>query len=221
MHFVCIHGVLHGGWCWEKTREDLEANGHTLSTPDLPLTSLEEDANAVVSILDSIEGPCVLVGHSYGGSVMSKAAEHRSDVLHLVYVAAIMIAKHDVFLEAATRFPSELANHMRISDDGETFTITEEGAQKSFYNCCESTVAAAATARLRPTSMSCLTTPSGAEPWVSIPSTYIICDQDKAITAEHQRIMAKRARYIVELGTDHSPFYSLRDPFAAALLDLV
>ena len=64
MHFICVHGVLHGGWCWDQTAEALRALGHTVATPDLPLTSLEEDAQTVIDLLDAVDGPKALVGHS-------------------------------------------------------------------------------------------------------------------------------------------------------------
>jgi len=207
MHFLCVHGVCHGGWCWDKTKSDLEALGHTVSAPDLPLTSLANDANAVGDILDASAEPSVLVGHSYGGSVISKAAAGRTDVAHLVYVAAIMISKDDVFTDVSAPYQSELGNHLIVSEDN-TFCVEQKGAIDAFYHRCDPQEAADAAARLRPTSFNCVSEPSGAEPWNSIASTYVLCRQDKAISAELQTLMSQRAATTVTIDTDHSPFYS-------------
>jgi len=218
MHFICVHGVCHGGWCWDKTKSDLEAQGHTVSAPDLPLTSLDNDASAVRDVLDASTKPSVLVGHSYGGSVISKAAAGRTDVAHLVYVAAIMIGKDEVFAEVSAPYPSDLGQSLLISEDN-TFCVDSKGAIDAFYHCCDPQEAADAAARLRTTSFDCVSTPSGAEPWNSIPSTYVLCSQDKAITAELQTLMSQRAATTVTIDTDHSPFYSAPEELLAVLAD--
>ena len=216
MHFVCVHGVCHGGWCWEDTRADLEALGHQVSTPDLPLTNLADDANAVIAVLDAVAGPAVLVGHSYGGLVISKAAKARKDVSHLVYVAAIMIGENENFPELAAAYPSNLGDHLIIADDN-TFSVDPAGALECFYNCCERGTAQSAADRLRSTSFDCLASPSGAEPWTTTPSTYVLCSQDEAIAPQLQQLMAKRAGDVSVLDTDHSPFYSAREEFLSIL----
>ena len=207
MHYILVHGICHGGWCWEKTRLDLEQLGHSVSAPDLPLTSLADDANAVVAILDKTAGPSILVGHSYGGSVISLAANERSDIRHLVYVAAIMLGEGDSFMDLAKHHPSELNQHMVFAADN-TITMTDEGARACFYNCCDPDTAARAVSRLRPTSVECLKPQPIVEPWASIPSTYVLCSKDNAIVAGLQSVMAQRAAQTVVIDTDHSPFYS-------------
>ena len=216
MHFVCVHGVCHGGWCWEKTRADLEALGHQVSTPDLPLTSLEADAKTVTGILDGIDGASVLVGHSYGGLVISKAAATRTDVSHLVYVAAIMIGQGELFSEVSAAYPSDLGDQLVVGDNN-TFSVKREGAIATFYNCCEPDVAAKAADRLRSTSFECISSPLESEPGQTIPSTYVLCSQDRAILPELQLLMSKRANNVVTIDTDHSPFYSSTD----ALLEVL
>lgn len=219
MHYVCIHGVCHGGWCWGAMRADLEALGHTVTTPDLPLTGIEDDAEAVQAILDGLAEPCVLVGHSYGGAVISKAAAGREDdVAHLVYVAAVMLGATENINDASQSYPVELMQHLVVSEEGR-FTVDPQGAISVFYEHCDQELAVKAAAQLRWTSMACLTTPAGAEPWHSIPSTYVICQQDKAVSPVLQAIMAKRAASTVVLDTDHSPFYSSPDELVSILLE--
>lgn len=206
--FVLVHGIAHGAWCWERTRRDLEGLGHRVVAVDLPLTSLDDDAAAVAGVLDRIAAPVVLVGHSYGGLVISKAAQGRKDVRHLVYVAAIMIDADDVFIARSAEFaPTPLSERTTILDDG-SIVISPEVAAACFYNTCQPADAADAAARMRPTALACLAVPTGAEPWRHIPSTYVLCERDMAIDPQLQGWMAKRATRTVRLDTDHSPFLS-------------
>ena len=216
MHFICVHGVLHGGWCWDQTAQDLRAMGHTVATPDLPLTSLEDDAQTIIDLLDEIDGPKALVGHSYGGLVISKAAGTRTDIDHLYFVAAIMADANEIFLETSAAYPTKFSEALNIHDDG-TFTVVKGKEQESFYHKCPPDIVEAAIGKLRPTAMACLMGASGASPWDQIPATYIVCRQDQAIDPALQDIMAKRAKYVVELDTDHSPFASMPKEFLAIL----
>jgi pimeloyl-ACP methyl ester carboxylesterase len=184
--FVLVHGICHGAWCWEDTCAALDARGHRPVAVDLELTSLEADATVVRRALDGLDGPTVLVGHSYGGLVISRAAGARSDVAHLVYVAAVMIDRDDVFIARAADFPpSPLAELAAICDG--IITVSPQAAAKAFYNECGRDEAARAAARLRPTAIACLAVPPEHEPWRSIPSTYVLCERDRAILPEAQR----------------------------------
>lgn len=207
MHFVLVHGICHAGWCWEKTRNDLEKLGHTVSTPDLPLTSLANDASYITDLLDTIYGPSVLVGHSYGGMVISVAAHQRTDVSHLVYVAALLIGANEDFTELTSSYPNYLREYLVPADDN-TFSISDEGAHACFYNCCDPDIAADAVSRLRPTTNDCLMPYQFNEPWRMINSTYVLCSKDKAIVPELQQHMSKKAGQTHIIDTDHSPFYS-------------
>ncbi len=216
--YVLVHGVAHGAWCWERTRTDLTAAGHRVLALDLPLTSLEDDAAVVVRALDDIDGPVILVGHSYGGLVISRAADGRDDVDHLVYVAAILLAADEVATDVMTHYPPmRLHAAIRIADDG-TFTVAPEDAVAAFYAECDATAAAEAVSRLRPTALAGMMTPPGGEPWQEIPTTYVVCERDEAVHPDSQRDMAARADHTVTLDTDHSPFLSRPEPFLASLL---
>lgn len=216
MHFICVHGVGHGGWCWDRTAQDLRALGHTVATPDLPLTSLEDDAQTIVDALDDFEGPKVLIGHSYGGLVISKAADQRTDIERLFFVAAIMIEPDENFMDVSAPYPTKLNEALALHDDG-TFTVVSEKAREIFYHKCPDDVATAGIARLRATSFGCLTVAAGVAAWRDIASTYIICRDDHAVSPQVQEIMARRAQHVVELDTDHSPFLSKPKEF----LDIV
>jgi len=128
-----------------------------------------------------------------------------------------MIGAEEAAGARAGEFPSTVFDQrFELSDDG-MITIDPDSAVECFYNECESSVARAAAIRLRPTSVDCLRTPTGAEPWHDIPSTYVVCERDQTIHPDMQRAMSARARRVHSLDTDHSPFMSTPDE----LLDIL
>jgi len=214
---MLVHGVAHGAWCWSRTRADLVRRGHDVFAVDLPLTSLEDDATTVRRALDEWGRHAVLVGHSYAGLVISKAAADRADVWHLVYVAAMLIDGGDVYLERMREFPAApIIDQVELLADG-IFVVPAEAAVGCFYNECDSKEAAEAARRLRPTAVACLAVSTGAEPWRSIPSTYVLCERDRAIHPDFQKWMSTRAGDVVTLDTDHSPFMSMPEELADLL----
>ena len=218
MRFVLVHGVVHGGWAWDRTRRDLEALGHEVSTPDLPLTSLDADADVVRAVLDATGGSVTLVGHSYGGLVVSRAAAGRTDVERLVYVAAAMLEPDEVFFELASQYPTPLGSHIVFGDDG-TFTVDPAGAIESFYAQCPPDTADASVARLRATAVACLTVAQQTSGWREFSSTYVLCRKDNAIAPELQRLMSSHADAVVEFDTDHSPFLSMPEELLTVLMN--
>jgi pimeloyl-ACP methyl ester carboxylesterase len=211
--------MAHGAWCWDDIVARLSAAGHEVHALDLPLTSLADDADAVGEVLDSIAGATTLVGHSYGGLVISVAAQQRSDVDHLVYVAAAMLGADELLPIRAADFPdTSLVEAIGFTDDGWIEISDEAKAAEAFYNTCEPAVATASAQRLRPTAAACLMSPTGAEPWKHTPSTYVVCQQDGAIHPDFQRVMANLAGAVEEFDTDHSPFLSTPDRLTELLV---
>jgi pimeloyl-ACP methyl ester carboxylesterase len=214
---MLVHGVAHGAWCWSRTEADLVRRGHDVYAVDLPLTGLDDDAMAVQRALDAWGRHAVLVGHSYAGLVISRAAAERADVRHLVYVAAMLIDGGDVYLQRMSEFPAAPLNEeVELLADG-SFVVPAEAAVGCFYNECDRAEAEEAARRLRPTAAACLGMATCAEPWKSIPSTYVLCARDRAIDPDFQRWMSTRAGEVVTLETDHSPFMSMREQFADLL----
>jgi pimeloyl-ACP methyl ester carboxylesterase len=214
---MLVHGIAHGAWCWNRAKADLVGRGHDVVAVDLPLTGLEDDAGALRRALDDWGQDAVLVGHSYAGLVISEAAAERPDVQHLVYVAAMLVDGGDVYLKRMSEFPAALINdEVELTADG-NFVFRPETAVGCFYNECDRAEAAEAARRLRPTAAACVAVPTGAEPWKSIPSTYVLCERDRAIHPDFQRWMSTRAREVVTLDTDHSPFMSLPEQFVDLL----
>jgi pimeloyl-ACP methyl ester carboxylesterase len=133
----------------------------------LTLTSLGDDAAIVSCALNQLDEPAVLVGHSSGGLVISRAAAGPDDVRHLVYPAGVMMGSAGNFFAAAGDFPvTPLGRRMSITNG--IITIDPDVAVACLYNECATTDAVAAAGRLRPAALACLTEPAGAEPWRGI-----------------------------------------------------
>jgi pimeloyl-ACP methyl ester carboxylesterase len=218
---MLVHGVGHGAWCWRRTKADLDDRGHDVVAVDLPLTGLGDDAAAVQRALDDWGRSVMLVGHSYAGLVISKAAAERRDVQHLVYVAAMLVDGGDVYLDRMREFAAAPINaEVDLTADG-NLVVRPETAVGCFYNECDRAEAEEAARRLRPTAARCLSEPPGVEPWRSIPSTYVLCLRDRAIHPDFQRWMSARAGEVVTFDTDHSPFMSMPERFVDLLDSLV
>lgn len=214
---VLVHGLWHGAWAWDAVRRHLDDAGLRSVAVELPMSSLRADTDVVRAALDAADRPVLLVGHSYGGAVITAAGDH-SAVYRLVYVAAFQ-------LEAGERIsrvlperdiaPTRLSDALRFSDDGQWVVLDPERAAAVLYG--ESARAAdvsAAVARLRPVSRALFSSPAEVVAWRSVPSTYVVCTQDRAVAPQLQRAMAERASDVGELASGHTPL--LTDPEATA-----
>jgi pimeloyl-ACP methyl ester carboxylesterase len=201
---VLVHGLWHGAWCWDAVRAGLAARGVDSLAVELPLTDLPADTAAVRSALDAAGRPAVLVGHSYGGAVVTGAGTHPL-VRELVYVAAFQL--DDGESVGRTRFgdlpDTRLAEAMVVSADD--VDLDPVLGRELLYRDAPPDVAAAAMARLRPVGRAVFRGVPAAVAWRTVPSTYVVCSADEAVHPERQRAMAARASRVVEWPCGHSP----------------
>jgi pimeloyl-ACP methyl ester carboxylesterase len=230
---VLIHGAWHGAWCWDRVVPLLEdadvptvavdLPGHGASTE--PLGDLYAHIAFVRDLLDGIDGPIILCGHSYGGAVISEAAAGIDSVRHLVYLCAIVPEVGEPLggVMADTVTPeqgrSELGSAMQIQDDG-TMTLDLDASVPVFYADCADDDVAAARKQISAHSAASFAQPLRAAAWHDIPSTYVVCTEDRAINPEFQRALATRTTASVEWPTSHSPFFSRPDLVADLLIGL-
>ena len=211
---VLVHGACHGSWCWEEVEQPLASRGWAVSTVDLPLTSLRDDAAVVRAEVGNVkrkEGNAVLLaGHSYGGAVISKAG-HDADAL--VYCAGSMPEPGESCADVMPRISTpELTDAVEISADG-TLSILPGRAAAAFYNRCTEDCVARAVGRLRPMRLQALNEPVPRPAWLEVPASYIVCTDDHAMAPDYQRERAQRLGDYVVLDTDHSMFYSAHEQF--------
>lgn len=224
---VLVHGAWHGAWCWAKVVDGLARREVPAVAVDLPghgdsaepLGDLLGDAAHLVSVLEGIPGPKVLCGHSYGGAVITQAAIGRTDVAHLVYLAAFCPDEGETVLGLAQSAEDRgrLGEAMRPGAQEGTFELDPEAAVAALYGDCDPLEVAQALTRLCPQPLATFTQAVTGAPWRWIPSTYVVCTRDEAIAPSLQRRMAARCTTTVELASAHSPFLSVPD----AVVDLL
>jgi pimeloyl-ACP methyl ester carboxylesterase len=216
---VLVHGAWHGAWCFSAVQAELDRRGLASWAIDLPghgcstapLGDLYGDADAVVDVLAGVPAPVVLVGHSYGGAVITEAASRHPDgIAHLVYLTAFALDAGESImglLGTLPQVPGKLSAAITMGADG-TSTLAGDAAVPALYGHCPAPVATAALARLCPQPMVTFTQPVSGSPRATIASTYVRCTDDQAIVLAHQDAMAPRCTHTATLDTDHSPFAS-------------
>lgn len=216
---VLTHGAFHGGWCFEPLVAELDARGVQTALVELPLTDLTEDAAAVTAVLDSVDGPVVLLGHSYGGAVVTVAGNH-SSVERLVYLTALGPDAGELGSGGPMTIGEEFLLTMRVGDDGIPF-IDPEFAAQIFYPDIDPEEAAQWATKLRPgnTGGSVIVEKAA---WRTTPATYVVCTDDPILLVDGQRAVAERmGADVVEIPGDHSPMVARAGELADILAALV
>ena len=200
---VLTHGAFHDGSCFAPLVGELEALGINCVMPELPLTDLDADEAAVRAVLDSCDGPVTLLGHSYGGAVVTVAGTHPA-VERLIYLAAIVPDEGEPATGTLVEVGADFIGAMRVNDEGVPF-IDPALAPQLFYPDLSEEEAARYAAVLRPGHTGGAVTVREAA-WRSRPTTYIVCADDPIILPDSQRANAQRSgATVVEIAGDHSP----------------
>ncbi len=211
---VLVHGAWHGSWCWERVVPLLEQQGFTVRAVDLPSTGIDPpsgvdlsaDATEVRSAIEGMPGDVLVCGHSYGGMVISHplvGAHPR--VARLVYVCAFMPDRGQSLLAIGDGKP---APWIRMDERGMTLPDLDRAAELFFADCDPQTQRWAI-GRLRRQPSAPYAEPIADPAWMHIPSTYIVCTQDRVMPPELQRgLFAPRTGRVYELEASHSPFLS-------------
>ena len=215
---VLVHGAWAGGSSWSRIQAGLEKRGIRSHAPDLPghgssklpLGDLYDDARFLREFSERLEGELVLVGHSYGGAVISEAALSLGNVAHLVYVTGFCLEEGEAFLPLRRSISSdmEMAEATRRPGGGDEVVVDPEAALNVFYGATPDRIAAEAVAQLGPQLVATFSQPVSGAPWRSLPSTYVRCSEDRAIPVAVQDVMAARCGTVITIATDHSPFLS-------------
>lgn len=217
---VFVHGAFADGSSWSKVIPLLQAKGLKTVAVQNPLTSLAEDATFARRVIDAQTGPVVLVGHSWGGTVITQAGVH-DKVKALVYVAAFAPSRGESSLDGIKRFPAApgLANPIATPDGFLTLspqTVASDFAQD--VTAAEANLIATTQGAVRGANFE---EQVSAEAWSSKPSWYIVANDDRMIQPEAQRALAAKIKATVTaLPASHVPMLSkpqeVADVIAAA-----
>jgi pimeloyl-ACP methyl ester carboxylesterase len=193
---VLVHGAFASPASWQKVAHRLHEDGYETAAPALELQSVAGDVSIVRATLDSIAGEKILVGHSYGGFVISNAALGRTDVLGLVYTAAYVPddGESSQSLNAGYRPPAFLVpGHLVFAPSFPNVIIAPQYFRDDFAQDLSPRLASELAAAQRPTSLAILGSTSGPGAWHSLPSWYAVSGADRVIDPALQRFMAQRA----------------------------
>lgn len=196
---VLVHGAFADGSSWNGVIRLLEKDGYRTVAVANPLRSVKSDAEYVASIVSSIQAPVVLVGHSYGGSVISAAALGKQNVKSLVYVSAFAPDSSESAVSLSGKFPgstlaSALAQPVNIPNGGPDLYIDQEKFHQQFAHDVPADTAALMAATQRPVAKGALDETAETTAWKTIPSWFIYGGGDKNIPPESMKFMADRAK---------------------------
>lgn len=220
---VLVHGAFHGSWCWDRVATGLTERRVRAVAVDLPgrragepTSDLYRDADHLRGVLDGCTEGVILVGHSYGGAVITEAGTHPA-VSHLVYLAALALDVGESCGSAAADDPDVVnISHEGRPDLGAAFvpagdgnlTVEPAGAAACFYSDCDAPTIEWALDRLQRQPLEALQQPVTRAAWRSKTSTYVVCALDQAIHPDLERLLARRCDESVEWSNGHSPFLS-------------
>ena len=198
--------LVHGGWAdssgWNDEIAALQKKGYPVIAPANPLRGLTSDADYIRSVLQTIDGPIVLVGHSYGGAVISNAARGVPNVEALVYIAAFAPAAGESLAQLVTMNPGtqitpdaliERPYPLPDGSQGIDLYIKAEVFREAFAGDLPRKTTNLMQATQRPFSVAAFTEVSGEPAWKTVPSWYLVATSDHAIPPATQRFMAERA----------------------------
>ncbi|HWE57873.1 MAG TPA: alpha/beta fold hydrolase [Acidimicrobiales bacterium] len=220
---LLVHGAFHGAWCWDRLGPELDARDIAYEAVELPFTTPDADADTVRTAADRLAsggGAVTVMGHSFGGAVISAAAiadgRPYGPIRSLIYLTAIMTAPgQNVDFSGGTGMAA-------IDLSGETARFDRTQAYDAFYNRCtrEESVWAAGRLRDMPTAL-LITRPPEVPAWKVLPSTYVICTDDHVLSTTAQETMAANAGSTIRIDSDHSPFLSCPALLADHLLGVL
>jgi pimeloyl-ACP methyl ester carboxylesterase len=210
---VLVHGAFAESSSWDGVIDPLLSAGHPVIAAPNPLRGVASDATAVSDLVRTVDGPVVLVAHSYGGAVISNVAADSGEIAGLVYVNGFSPDAGEHCFQLAGMFPGSMLGEKTVQpvprSDGTTdFYVAREPFHDIFCGDVPAPQAARMAATQRPATQEALVEPSGEHPlWKDVPSWFLIGEEDRIIPAELQRFMAKRAgaRRAIEIpGASHA-----------------
>ncbi|UST77328.1 alpha/beta fold hydrolase [Pseudomonas siliginis] len=221
---VLVHGAFADSSSWNGVVKILEKDGYPVIAAANPLRSVKSDAQSVADVLASVKTPVVLVGHSYGGPVISEAAYGNANVKALVYVAAFAPEKGETAAELSGRFPGStlgptLSAPVELADGGKDLYIQQDKFHAQFAADVSQADAKLMAATQRPVTVAALNEAATEPAWKTVPSYFVYGDQDKNIPAQALAFMAERAhskQTVVVKGASHVVMVS--NPKAVASL---
>jgi len=208
---VLVHGAFADASGWNDVSTRLQKRGYTVIAPANPLRGVTSDSDYLKTVLATLPGPIVLVGHSYGGAVITNAATGNPNVKSLVYIASYALDANETLVAANALGGghNDFAEHLVIRPFGAGPTDADAYIDPTFFHDLFAgdlpmNQTAVMAASQRPAALATLLTPSGTPAWQTTPSWYLVAADDHTIPPEAQRAMAARAgSTTIEVDSSH------------------
>jgi pimeloyl-ACP methyl ester carboxylesterase len=191
-NIVLVHGAWADGSCWSGVIERLQNDGFQVRAPQFPLSSLTDDVARLRQVLDFQDGPTIVVGHSYGGQIITALGQDAPHVVGLVYIAAFALDEGESLGALLSQGPVTPALAHLFTDSRGFGWLSEDDFVNHFAADVEPTRARVLYAVQQALAASAFTDVMGAPAWRSLPSWYLVAQNDEAIPLEAERQFATR-----------------------------
>jgi pimeloyl-ACP methyl ester carboxylesterase len=201
---ILIHGAWADGSSWSAVIEQLQAEGHKVTAPQFPLTSLADDVARLRQVLALQDGPTVLVGHSYGGQIMTALGTDAPNVAGLVYIAAFGLDQGESLGALLAQGPPTPALAHRFVDDRGFVWLSEDDFVNHFAADVDPVKARVLYAVQQPLAAAAFNDVMGIPAWKSLPSWYLVATEDEALPPDAERHFATRmGATVIEVPSGH------------------
>jgi pimeloyl-ACP methyl ester carboxylesterase len=222
-NIVLVHGAWSDGSVWSKVIPILMNAGHQVIAVQMPLHSLNDDVATVKRAIDHIGGPVTLVGHSYGGFVITNAAYNNPKVTGLVYIAALAPDEGETGNDFFEGLPEEFSKtffESIVSDSAGYLYFNPDKFRESFAQDVDPTEANIWATVQKPTNQSLTAEKSGPPAWKQLPTWYQVSENDRLIPPDIQRLFAERMNATtLSLNSSHASLLSQPDDIAELILN--
>ena len=219
---VLVHAAWADASSWNKVIPPLQRKGIQVVAAQIPLTSLSDDAATVRRVLKRVSGPKVLVGHSYGGAVITAAGSGSPNVKALAYVAAMAPDEGETVGQLLHHNAPHASAPALVPDEDGFLWMSAKGFADAVAHKSSAEDAELMAATQKPISIKCVEELMTKPAWKEKPSWFLVAETDRMIAPETQRFMAHRAgSHILAMELDHTPLASAPDRVAAIITQAV
>jgi pimeloyl-ACP methyl ester carboxylesterase len=217
-NIVLVHGAWADGSCWSDVIERLQAEGFQVRAPQFPLSSLADDVARLREVLEFQDGPTIVVGHSYGGQIITALGEDAPNVVGIVYIAAFALDQGESLGGLLSQGPVTPALAHLFTDSRGFGWLSEDDFVNHFAADVDPKRARILYAVQQPLASSMFTDVMGTPAWKSLPTWYLVSQNDEAIPPDAERQFASRmGATTVEVPSSHVAMVS----HAAEVVDLI
>ena len=207
-NIVLVHGSWADGSCWSAVIERLQAHGYHVTAPQFALGALAGDVARLREVLARQHGPTIVVGHSYGGQIMTALGPDTADVAGLVYIAAFGLDEGESLGALMAGPPTPALAHLDVDEQGYAW-CPEGDFVNHFASGVDPVKAKVLFAVQQPGAASAFAEQMGIPAWKSLPTWYLVAAEDQAVSPDAERQMAKRmGATTVEVASGHLPMIS-------------